>query len=551
MTDALVTTSAPAVFSRRRMLALGGLAAAAAGGAGLAACAPADSGSGNGDGSPGGTVQLPTYIPATLVTPDLPATDYGASPGFYTYPEDSQPFFTGPAGNGGDFTTLSIISRNIAMDSSNGYWTSLTQNLGVNWKPQGAPIDNYAAKFATTIAGNDIPDAIQILAAGAPQLPKLLEAKCANLSEYLAGDAIKDYPALANIPTNSWRSTIYNDAIYAIPLHRSALMWVGTARMDVLKAKGLPTQPKDGEELLAMYRGLTDKSKKQFALAFPDWVLAYVCQCTGAPNSWSQENGVFTKDYETEQYRQALGIVASMWKEGLFHPDSYASSNSLGSDWYHNSVVNGLVLQGSWAFHQALTEAITPTADINWFAPPKWDGGGTASSYVGPGIFSVTAVKKGEPERVKEILRVLDRMAAPFGSAEATVQAYGVKGTDWELVKGIPTYTEKGKLNTWGTWYTSFRPQVHFAALKHSVTDQHASEVALLKDGTPSPVVDLYSDTAQSKSATLDRNMQAAAADVITGRKDLASWDEAVAAWRSGGGDTMRQEYAEALQKRG
>lgn len=550
MTDAPNTASS-SVLTRRRILALGGLAAAATG-VGLAACAPGTGAAPDGGASrSGGAAQLPAYIPATLVKPDLPATDYGASPGFLTYPETQPAFFSGPAGNGGDLSTLSVISRTITMDASNGYWDALTKQLGVNWKPQGAPIDNYAAKFATVIAGNEVPDAVQILAAGAPQLPKLLEAKFADLTPYLAGDAVKDYPALANIPTNSWRSTIYNDAIYAVPLHRSALMWVGSARMDLLKAQGLPTQPKDGQELLEMYRGLTDASKKQFALAFPDWVLAYVCQCTGAPNDWRNENGTFTKDYETEQYRQAIDIVASMWKEGLFHPESYASSNSQGSDWYHNGVVNGLVLQGSWAFHQARTQAVTPTADVNWFAPPKWDGGGTASSYVGPGIFSITAVKKGSDERVKEVLRVLDRMAAPFGSAESTLQTYGRKDVDWTLKNGIPTATEEGKKTTWATWYTSYRPQVHFAAMKQSVTDQHASEVALLKDGTPSPVVDLYSDTAQAKSATLSRNIQAAAADIITGRKPLASWDEAVAAWRSGGGDTMRKEYAEAQQKRG
>jgi|GEM_PF-163537 len=534
-------------FTRRQLLASVAVSTLAV--SALGAC-NAQGGTPGGEAT-AGTIELPRFIPAELLKPDLPATDYGAEPGFYSYPEEPQPFFTGPAGSGGDFTTLSIINKTIAMDASNPYWVELIKRLGANWKPQGTTVDTYQAKVATIIAGDDLPDAMQILPTGAPQLPKLLESKFADLSEHLAGDRVKDYPGLANIPTNSWRSTVFNNSIYAIPLQQSSLMWVGTARMDLLKAKGLPTQPKSGDELLEMYRGLTDKSKKQFALTFPDWVLAYLCQCTGAPNDWKQEGGVFTKDYETEQYKQALGIMRTMWSEGLFHPDSYASSDSLGSDWLHTGVVTGLVLQGAWAGHKALTSANIPSADISWFAPPKWDGGGTAASYIGPGMYSMTAVKKGTPERVKEVLRILDRMAAPFGSEEATAQSYGIKGTHWTMANGAPQQTDQGKKDVWGTWYPSFRPQVQFSAYREVVDDQYNAEVALLKDGTPSPVVGVFSETALSKTATLTRTMQSAAADIITGRKELSSWDDVVAAWRSQGGDTMRAEYQDAIQKQG
>ena len=48
-------------------------------------------------------------------------------------------------------------------------------------------------------------------------LAEFLKAKCADLTPYLSGDAIKDYPNLANIPTSAWRVPIYGNAIYGIP----------------------------------------------------------------------------------------------------------------------------------------------------------------------------------------------------------------------------------------------------------------------------------------------------------------------------------------------
>lgn len=555
ITDSVSThrsATRPVTLTRRTLLGAAGLAAA--GVAGLASCST-DTDPVDPSGEPvaaGASVQLPTFRGADLVKPDLPATDYGAQPGFYHYPADPPAFFDGKVpGEGGELATLSIINRTIPQNSDNPYWVELQKRLGVTLKPQGSLPDGYTAKFSTVIAGGDLPDTVQIIPDTVPHLPALLEAEFADLTEFVSGDAIKDYPALAAIPTNSWRSTIHNNKIYAVPLQRSALMWVGTARMDLLQKRGLPTQPKDGDELTELYRGLTDTNEGTFALALPDWVLAFICQCTGAPNGWIEEAGSFTRDYETDQYKQALGIVASFWKEGLFHPDSYVGSGAKASEWLHNGVVNGLVLQGSWAWHKASTRELVPEAEVSWFSPPQWDGGAGAKSYVGPGIFSTTVLKKASPDRIREALRVMDWLAAPFGSAESTFLTYGVEGRDHDLDGSTPVLNDRGRSEVWGTWYTSFRPQVHFSAIRDVVDDGYHSEATLLKDGVPNPTIGRYSATAQSTTAGLDRTIAAIASDIITGRKELSAWDDAVSTWRDKGGDDIRAEYQEDLQRSG
>ena len=56
----------------------------------------------------------------------------------------------------------------------------------------------------------------------APNLPAFFKSRCADLTPYLSGDAAKEYPYLAAIPTHSWRNSlsVVDGALYLIPIHR-------------------------------------------------------------------------------------------------------------------------------------------------------------------------------------------------------------------------------------------------------------------------------------------------------------------------------------------
>jgi len=537
--------------SRRRLI--GGLAAAGVlGGAGaLAGCDAGPGGTAPSTSSADAGVLLPSYRAVELVQADLPATSDGVQPGFLSFPAEPKAFFAGKVpGTGGEVSILSIQNRTIGYDG-NPYWDELQKRLGVALHAEGVTVDAYPARFATAVAGGQLADAVQVLPDQTARLPELLESKFQDLTPFLAGDAVLDYPGLAALPTRSWESCVYGGRLWTIPLQRSLLKWVGTFRSDLAEQRGLPTQPESGAELLELYRGLTDAKNKQFALAFPMWVLAFVSQCTGAPNGWAEDDGKFVKDYETDQYRQALDITAQLWREGLFHPDSFASSDSQGSNWLWNGVVNGLVLQGSWASQLIALKKINPQADLGWFVPPAWDGG-RAKSHAGSGIFSITAIRQGSDDRVREVLRVLDWLAAPFASEESTFLSYGIQGRHWERKDGFPVATPLAEKEVFGSWYISSRQQVAFSAYadpvirEQVVRNQYDAEAGLLPGAVGTATTGLYSDAAQSRSAGLDRQMVSVAGDVITGRSQLAAWDEAVKTWRSNGGDAIRNEYEKA-----
>ena len=75
------------------------------------------------------------------------------------------------------------------------------------------------------MAGGDLPDLI-LLNTGlgaAPNVPQFLQAQCADLSPYLSGDAVKDYPNLAALPTSAWKNSgsLLDGHLVSVPIHRS------------------------------------------------------------------------------------------------------------------------------------------------------------------------------------------------------------------------------------------------------------------------------------------------------------------------------------------
>ena len=58
-----------------------------------------------------------------------------------------------------------------------------------------------------------------------PDLPSFLEAKVQDLTPFVSGDAIKDYPNLASLPTIGWKGMVYDNKIFAVPIAQSQFYW--------------------------------------------------------------------------------------------------------------------------------------------------------------------------------------------------------------------------------------------------------------------------------------------------------------------------------------
>src|SRR5207248_7021513 len=64
--------------------------------------------------------------------------------------------------------------------------------------------------------------------------------------------------------------------------------------------------------------------------------------------------------------------------------------------------------------------------------------------FVTGGHLWATALKKSTPERTKELLRIMNWLAAPFGSEEDQLLTFGVKNVDYTLdERGNPRSEER------------------------------------------------------------------------------------------------------------
>jgi putative aldouronate transport system substrate-binding protein len=160
-------------------------------------------------------------------------------------------------------------------------------------------------------------------------------------------------------------------------------------------------------------------------------------------------------------------------------------------------------------------------------------------------------MKKASPERIKELLRVMDFLAAPFGTQEDLLLQYGLPDVHYTLdAGGKLTINEKSNADAnYVNWkYIMQHPQVMYVPdIPGYGKAEYEAEHFLIPAGVADPTLGLYSPTLGGKGFTLNRAMTDGITDIIAGRKPIAEYDQMVKDWQSGGGDQIRKELQDAL----
>ena len=448
--------------------------------------------------------------------------------------------------SGGTITALSTLDGKVAVPmASNKYWQELNDRIGGIYEPTLVPDAEYASKFATVVAGDDLPDIATIATGNTPNLPELLEAKFADLTDLLSGDAVAEFPSLANIPPSTWRNTIFNGRIYGIPIHRGNAGSVMLAREDLRASTGATGEVTDADSFVALCEEVTSVKDERWALADPMTTFHFALEMFDAPNEWQVTDGKFTSVYETEQARAALEFMIDLWGRKVIHPEGFVNPDPVNRQQYGVTVL-GFLGYNTW---QGLARQTADT-DARWGAiiTPGADGG-EVGKHLGNGFYSMTGFRKAEPDRITELLRWADYVAAPFGTSEYLFIRYGIEdrhftfnGTEPELI--VET-TDERRLSV---PYLSAAPSVLYVPGQQEPTKLgHAYQAETVPKGKPLPTLGLYSATDMSKGRGLSRDIVDTCAEIIQGRKQLSDWDGMVDRWRSNGLDTIRTEYEQAL----
>jgi len=540
------------IFTRRRLLAGAGGLAAMAGATSLVGCSNGVKSANN--ASVNASVKLPTYVPYTAVKPDLPGTAQGVDNAFRHWPSNNPKAVSEKPGNGQTLTGMANIYYAVPPGpNKNSYWAGLNDRLGVDLQIQMVGNADYATKFPTVIAGNDIPDILQMVVVA--NFPQLLESKFTPLDEYLAGDAVKDYPNLANIPEFTWKSAVYNGKIYGIPIPRGAIGAYNFIRQDIFEAKGLPTNPKGYNEFIQVTKELTNPKKRTWAFSMIQQPRNFLAAMNNEPNTWREEGGKLTHDYETDEYKQTINDLIAMWKSGVLHPNAFDTAQPFKNLFNAGTcAINAMDGYPGWTQYIS-DNSSNPNFKLGLMEAYNRAGTGLAHWHDGTGVYSITGLKKQtSKDKIKLILRVLNYLAAPFGTEEYLYRLFGQEGVDHKMSSaGDPVLTKTGQTNTVipiryfaDAPYTVYQP-----GRPQDADTQHKYQSVEIPTGIKNPTIGLFSNTAATKNATADAAFTDAVNQIIQGRKPFSDLDTQISTWKSAAGDAMRNEYQDQLQKKG
>jgi putative aldouronate transport system substrate-binding protein len=438
----------------------------------------------------------------------------------------------------------------------NAYWLELNKRLNLTLRINIVPQGDYPAKLAVTMAGNDLPDILYIgnrtLTAG---LPEFLRARCTDLTPYLSGDAVKDYPNLANLPTSTWTAMAFSGSIYGVPVPINPFDWVLFVHQELLDQAGL-SHPKNGDEYKQLVQAMTRPQENLWGINTEGNTGLGVTSglypsMFGAPNQWRVDaNGKFTRSLETEEYKAAVAFAREVYALGVVTPTALQLDNTSAKvEFYARKA--GLRWDGfrSYSVFWEQGAQLSPKPVYRTIHPFAHDGG-KPTYYFSPGHRGFSVIKQANPDRVKLMLRILNWIASPFGSQEGHFRSYGIEGVHHTVdANGWPVLTDQGRAETtvplmWLTQpaptLTSTRFGADYARLLQ------ADEIAHSPAGITDPTVALDSPTQNSKGPKINQDWLDGMTAIVSDRRSFSDYDQLVKAWRTNGGDQIRAEYEKA-----
>lgn len=535
-------------------------------GLGLAA-APLLAACGDGGTTAKAEAKSASLLPDTAVRniglkPDLTGTAAGVPQGFFSYPAKPLRATKGTPLKGAKpiSATMETFSPPPPSRGRNAAWREIEKLLGGEVNITAVPADDYGTKFSTMVASDSLPDLFMYPeVGGVDNKSGFLQATCADLTPYLAGDKVKDYPNLAAIPKGAWQAAIFGGKLYGIPIARTGTGGAGVYRHDLFEEVGVTSldQITGLDRFVEVCKELTRPKKDQYAIiAGATNVLA---MSAGAPYFWrlDEKTGKFTTDLETPEYRKAVETAQALYKAGCFYPGTLQMSGAQKAQ-YTDMFKNG---KGAYVYdgmptylapgvgYIAAMGAIDKKYDPRPFVPVGKD----AIAWMDNVKLENTHVKKASGDRVKQVLALADFAASPFGSQEYTLINYGVEGKDFTRdAKGNPALTKQGTQDVTVPWkfMASAVPAIFSADSEQGVRHVHDAFTTMIPMMEQDPTLLYSSPTWDSKgSGSLLTFKLDALKDIISGRKPMSAYDQLVKDYLAKGGEQARGEFEEAFQK--
>ncbi|WP_194918235.1 extracellular solute-binding protein [Catenulispora rubra] len=550
-------------FTRR------GFLTASAGAAGAIGLSPLLAACGNNGGKGGASTKaaiqavLPTYKPLSGgVTPDIPsvagANGAMTNPGFLSYPTNLVKTVTGAVGSGGKYTGVAP-SWNPVPPAGNSFYTAVNKALGADFVSQPANGNTYNTVIPPLIAANKLPDWLAIPGWLNSQFNTggLVGTRLADLTTYLGGDAILEYPNLAALPSGGWQCGIWNNRLYGIPTNADSLGFAGALyyRKDLLDAKGITPNVKTADDLMAL--GQEINNPKGGVWAFED-MLVYLYQVFKVPlGGWYLENGKIKNAGEHPAMLECLAWANKIAKAGLVHPDAIAGVNTANPSRF---MAGKVLIEGGGTSGMSGSDAkngIAGKAGYQRAVFPLFSSdGSTPTIALGGSSGYLSYLNKNlSPDQIKECLRIANFFAAPFGSYEYNLLNYGVEGVHYTMGAQGPVRTSEGSNTAADSIYGFFStPQaVVYNAGYPDVTKAWATWCADAAKYAYKPMfwnLNITVPDQYSKIAGASELWDATQA-VAHGKQPMSFYQDAYSTWKKSGGDALGAWYQQNVIDKG
>jgi putative aldouronate transport system substrate-binding protein len=163
-------------------------------------------------------------------------------------------------------------------------------------------------------------------------------------------------------------------------------------------------------------------------------------------------------------------------------------------------------------------------------------------------------MKKSNPDRVRELLRIVDYLAKPFGTQEDLLITYGLSPADYTIgPDGNPVLTADGKSRSqYVPWqYISDRPYAtYYAGIPNYAGHVNQVEQALVdpKIAIADVTLGYYSPTfASSAGKQAEQAFTDGVNNIVLGRDSMDSFDGLVKTWQDAVGSKIKGEYNDAI----
>ncbi|MFI9175299.1 extracellular solute-binding protein [Streptomyces lincolnensis] len=561
MTPNAAASSGPSGPSRRSFLASTAVATAAVAGGMplLAACGGSESGSREGTTSGKDAKKLlPAFVASNVVTPDLPSKN-GSPLGFTSKLDlaDLKTSVPQKLGKGSKVTVMSPFWGS-PPKGNNPYYQGMNGLIGVDVVWQNQDGNTYDQKLGAVLASSDIPDVVVVPSWNmSGRIPTAIINKFADLGPYLSGDAIKEYPNLAAIPTDAWQRCIIGGKLRGLPQPSPPITGiVPLYRKDIFDKKGYEV-PRSADEFMSLAKEITNAKARRWACLDMKWTafqMFSVFSGSEKPLWWNHQDGKMVCRIETEQYLEALEWTRKLFAAGVVHPDAMMGKNApdpgpkfASGEFlvYPNNI-------SQWWSRTAEQATQNPEFKVWGMDVYNHDGGDpTVWAEQPAGIFAY--VNKNASESViRDVLAVANVTAAPYGTKEYMMTNYGVEGTHYTVKDGVPVKTDAGNNQVLNAYVMVASPA---ATLAHPDFPEVAKAQVewYQRMGSFTKKSSFYGQmiTEPTRYTNLGNDFEQLEDDITRGRKKISDMQQAVSTWKRQGGDKLRDWYQKLLDENG